>query len=163
MSKPIFIALSACLCLTGCQLFQKSPAWEKVVHTRIPITPNADVSMNYAQNLRRELHADGIESKVVTYQFRFRAPLRDDETLQRSAVIYRDNTNAKYPWWLKDETSNRPVWLPNADIATQVRFYIGHDVEILSPERDDKEILPPRHHQKKHAVSPKKKHRKKKR
>lgn len=160
MSKTLSFALSACLALTGCQIFHKSPTWNKVVHTRISVPLEGDMSKPYASALHRELKADRIEHKVVTYQFRFRSPLRDDVTMERTAVIYRDETNPKYPWWLKDETSHRPVWLPNGSTQQQIRFYIGHDVEVISPDRDDKEFSKPEHHAKKHVASKKKKKKK---
>ena len=148
MSKTISIAVSACLVLTGCQMFRKSPTWDKAVHTRIALPVEGDSSKQYADGLHREFKADRVEHKVVTYQYRYSSRLRDDATAERTAVIYRDETNPKYPWWLKDETSNRPVWLPNGSVEQQLRFYIGRDVEIIDPGHgngiEDKQIARPK-------------------
>lgn len=148
MSKPLSIALCLCLLLTGCQIFRKSPTWDKAVNTRISVPREGDTSEQYAAGLHREFRADRIEHKVVTYQYRYSSRLRQDATARRTAVIYRDDTNPKYPYWLKDETSNRPVWLPNGDTAQQLRFYVGREVEILDAERgyggENKEVVRPK-------------------
>ena len=165
MSKTLSIAVSACLVLTGCQMFRRSPVWEKAVHTRIAPASEGDSSGRYAGELRREFKADRIEHRVVTYQYRYSSRLRDEATAERTAVIYRDESNPKYPWWLKDETSHRPVWLPNGPVEQQLRFYIGREVQIVDPGHgpgDGKQIAEPRPHAKKHASS-KKKNAKKKR
>ena len=133
MSKPLALSIAACLALTGCQVFRKSPTWDKVVRTCIDLPREGETSKIYAEGLHRELHADRIEHKVVTYQYRYRSRLREDATAERTAVIYRDDTNPKYPWWLKDETSGRPRWLPNGSVEQQVRFYVGRDVQIVDP------------------------------
>ena len=165
MSKTVSLALTACLALTGCQMFRKSPTWTKVVHTRIAVPAEGDISKAYAAGLHRELKADRIAHQVVTYQYRYRSRLRDDATAERTAVIYRDDTNPAYPFWLKDETSNRPVWLPNGSAEQQIRFYVGREVQVLDPDPshgDGKEMSAPHVHGKKHAASKKKNAKKKK-
>lgn len=148
MSKKLLIALCPCLLLMGCQISRKSPAWDKVVNTRIALPREGDNSVRYAEGLHRELKADRIEHKIVTYQYRYHSRLRDDSTAERTAVIYRDDTNPKYPWWLKDQTSNRPVWLPNGSTEQQLRFYIGREVALIDAGRgsggEGKEIVPPK-------------------
>ena len=164
MSKPLSIALAACLAFTGCQMFRKSPTWAKAVDTRIALPAVGDISKEYAAGLHRAFKADHISHKVVTYQYRYSSRLREDASAERTAIIYRDDTNPTYPYWLKDETSNRPVWLPNGSVEQQLRFYIGRDVQVLDPASgsgDGKEMVAPRAHGKKHAAS-KKKHAKKK-
>ena len=141
MSKPLALCLATCVALTGCHVFHKSPVWKKVVSTRIALPPEGDASKIYAEGLHRELLAGGIEHKVVTYQYRYRSRLRHDATAERTVVIYRDDTNPKYPWWLKDESSGRPLWLPNGSVEQQLRFYVGRDVEVVSAG-DGKELLP---------------------
>ena len=135
MSKSIALSIAACLAFTGCQIFHKSPTWKKVVSTRVALPADGDSSTIYADGLHRELKASRIEHKVVTYQYRYRSPLRDDATAERTAVIYHDETNPKYPWWIKDESSGRPTWLPNGSVEQQLRFYVGRDVEVTSPDR----------------------------
>ena len=160
MSKLLPIAVCACLVLTGCQMFHKSPTWDKAVHTRIAVSGEDDASKQYADGLHREFKAGRIEHRVVTYQYRYSSRLRDDATAERTAVIYRDETNPKYPWWLKDQTSNRPVWLPNGSVEQQLRFYIGREVEIVDPARGygggDKQIVRPkmRHRQAAYIAPP---------
>ena len=134
MSKPITLSLIACFAFTGCSLFQKSPTWDRVVRTRVSLPRDGDASRIYAEGLHHELKAAGVEHKVVKYQYRFRSRLREDAIAESTAVIYRDDSNATYPWWIKDERSGRPTWLPNASVQQQIRFYVGRDVEIVGPE-----------------------------
>jgi hypothetical protein len=134
MSKPIAVSILACFTLTGCTLFQKSPTWDKVVRTRVSLPRDGDASRIYAEGLHHELKAAGVEHKVVKYQYRFRSRLREGGIAEATAVIYRDDSNAAYPWWIKDQRSGRPTWLPNGSVQQQVRFYVGRDVEIIGPE-----------------------------
>ena len=147
MSKPLALSIAACLAFTGCSVFHKSPAWARVVGTRISLAREGDVSRAYADGLHRELKAGRIKHKVVTYQYNYRSRLREDATAERTAVLYRDDAHPKYPWWLKDETSGRPLWLPNGSLEQQLRFYVGRDVEIVDPGRmsggDGKRIVAP--------------------
>ena len=131
MSKSFLFALSACLAMTGCQSFRTSPIWKKIVHARIELPREGDTSKRYAMDLHGKLTADGIEHKVVTYQYRHHTRRGDEVPVERSVVIYRDDTKAKYPWWLKDHSSNRPVWLPNGSVEEQLRFYSGREVQIV--------------------------------
>ena len=160
MSKSFLIALSACLAVTGCQSFRTSPIWKKIVHARIELPREGDTSKEYAMGLHRELTAGGIEHKVVTYQYRDHTRLRDEVTTERSVVIYRDDTKVKYPWWLKDQTSNRPVWLPNGSVEQQLRFYIGREVQVVETGHeaggDGKEIAHLHQPVEKHTASSKK-------
>ena len=145
MSKSLSLPILACFAFTGCSLFQKSPTWDKVVRTRIDVPREGDTSRIYAEGLHHELKAARVEHKVVTYQYRYRSRLRDDAIAERTAVIYRDDSNAKYPWWIKDERSGRPTWLPNAGTQQQIHFYVGRDVEIVGPD-DGKQVAPPESH-----------------
>ena len=145
--------------MTGCQSFRTSPIWKKIVHARIDLPRDGDTSKRYASGLHRELTAAGIEHKVVTYQYRYHTRLRDEVTTERTAVIYRDDTKVKYPWWLKDQSSNRPVWLPNGSVEQQLRFYIGREVQVVETGHetggDGKEIIHVHRHVKKHTASSK--------
>ena len=121
------------------------------MHTHIALPRDGDTSKLYAAGLHRELTADRIEHKVVIFRYRYNTRLRDEVTTERTAVIYRDDANPKYPWWLKDESSHRTVWLPNGSVEQQLRFYIGREVQIVDGGGDGKEIVQPRAHAKKHA------------
>ena len=130
MSKPLTFSIAACAVLAGCQIFQPSPTWKKVVNLRVALPREGDASKIYAEALDRELTANGVEHKIVTYQYRYRSRLSDAATAEHTAVIYRDDANPKYPWWLKDERRGRPLWLPNGSVEQQLEFYVGRDVEI---------------------------------
>lgn len=160
MLKTITLSIAACLAFTGCQVFQKSPTWGKVVRTHFALPRGSDTSRAYSGELHRELNAHHIENKVVTYQYRYTTRLRDYATAERTAVLYRDTTHSKYQWWLKDDTSNRPRWLPNGSLAQQVRFYMGREVEIVDPGHasggDGKEVVHKQGHAKKKAKAHKK-------
>jgi hypothetical protein len=155
MQKPLALSIAACLALTGCALSHKSPTWDKVVRTRIALPPGGDASRVYADGLHHELKAARVEHRVVTYQYRYDTRLREDAVVERTSVIYRDDSNAKYPWWIKDERSGRPTWLPNGSVQQQLRFYVGRDVEILDPGKGygggGKQVAPIKRHR--HAAA----------
>ncbi len=133
MSKPLSLSIAACIALSGCQIFHKSPTWKTVVRTRVAVPRGEDASRVYADGLHHRLQAGRVEHKVVTYEYRYRSRLRDDATAERTAVIYRDDANPKYPWWIKDESRGRPTWLPNGNVKEQLEFYVGRDVQVTSP------------------------------
>ena len=132
MQKPLALSIAVCLGLTGCQVFQKSRTWDKIskVHPG-ETTRDPDPSNAYAAKLHRALAGSGIEHKVVTYQFRYLTHLREEAVGTRTAVVYRDATNSKYPWWLKDDRLSRPFWLPNGELNKQISFYIRRTAEVL--------------------------------
>ena len=132
MQKPLALSIAVCLGLTGCQVFKKSEAWDKVSKVRPEETrKDPDPSAAYAAKLHHALAGSRIEHKVVTYQFRYLTHLREEAVGTRTAVVYRDTTNSKYPWWLKDDRLSRPFWLPNGDLGKQVAFYIRSAAEVL--------------------------------
>jgi hypothetical protein len=132
MQKPLALTIAVCLGLTGCGVFQKSPTWDKVTKVRPgETTRDPDPSAAYAAKLHRALAESGVQHKVVTYQYRYLTNLREEAVGTRTAVIYRDNTNSKYPWWLKDDRLGRPVWLPNGELNKQIGFYIRREAEVL--------------------------------
>jgi hypothetical protein len=81
--------------------------------------------------MHRVLSDDAVEHKLVTYQYRYTTRLREEAIGTRTAVIYRDNHSPNYPWWLVDERTRKPVWLPNGDVQKQVQFYAQHHTEIV--------------------------------
>ena len=144
MSKSISITLAACVALTGCQVFKKSETWDKVTKVKVDTHGSADPSKTYADQLHRELAASKVEHKVITYQYRYRTRLREEAVGQRTAVLYKDESHPDNPWYLKDEASNRPVWLPNADESKQVAFYIRRNAEVVESKDyagEGKEII----------------------
>ena len=124
MQKSASLTLAACLVLTGCQVFTRSQTWDKVTRTRIDTHGAGDESKAYADALSRELKASHVEHKVVTYQYHYRTRNHEESVGQGTAVIYRDDTHPENPWWIKDETSGRPTWLPNRDVKKQVAFFV---------------------------------------
>lgn len=129
MQKPIFLGLV--LVFTGCQAFKKSDTWSQVIKHRVDTRGVGNPSEFYAEALSRELAASRVEHRVVTYQYRIRPRLREEGVAQRTAVIYKDPAHPDYPWWLKDNLSARPVWLPNTEVSRQVAFYAQREIEII--------------------------------
>jgi hypothetical protein len=121
-----------CFGLTSCQVFEKSEIWDAVTH----VTPgdairDPDPSAAYSVKLHRVLLEQGVEHFVVTYQFHYFTHQRDEAVDTRTAVVYRDPVSSAYPWWLKDERSATPVWLPNGDLAAQISFYIRRPAQVI--------------------------------
>jgi hypothetical protein len=73
----------------------------------------------------------GVEHYVVTYQYHYYTHQYEEAVGTRTAVIYRDNVNPSYPWWLKDDRTETPVWLPNGDMNQQVSFYARRKAEVI--------------------------------
>jgi hypothetical protein len=132
--KLVFHTLALCLLFGGCQTFRKSATWETVVNTRIDTRGAADPSRAYAEGLHDVLVARGVEHKIVTYRYHYRSRTHDAAVAERSAIIYRDETYPKHPWWLKDESIGRPIWLPDGNLDKQVQSYARREVEIVSWE-----------------------------
>ncbi|MEA3187800.1 MAG: hypothetical protein QOD99_1630 [Chthoniobacter sp.] len=106
---------------SGCQLFQRSEAWDTIMHSQIPGRGDQAGNRTYAGELRHLLNEKRIENKLVT--FRYSVGTRSGPiVVQRSAVIYRDPTTPTYPWWLMDNFRSAPTWLPNEPLENQVAF-----------------------------------------
>jgi hypothetical protein len=132
MQKPLALSIAACLALTGCNVFEKSATWDKAVKVRpAETTHDPDPSNAYAAKLHEAFAADGVEHKVVVYQYHYMTRRHEQAVGTRTAVIYRDNANPNYPWWLKDDRLNNPFWLPNGDLSKQVSFYIRRPAEVV--------------------------------
>ena len=148
MPKIAALMLAACLALSGCTIFKSSHVWDVVTRTHPDVSGAADPSLAYAAHLHRVLAAEGVEHRVVTYQFHYRTLLREESIGSRTAVIYRDDTDPAHPWWLTDERLSRPIWLPNGSVEKQVAFTCRNRVEIVrlrdfSGGADGKRIIPP--------------------
>jgi hypothetical protein len=133
MQRPLAITIAAvCFGLASCQVFEKSEIWDAVTH----VTPgdsirDPDPSAAYAVKLHRVLLEQGVEHFVVTYQFHYFTHERDEAVDTRTAVVYRDPVSSAYPWWLKDERTATPVWLPNGDLSSQISFYIRRPAQVI--------------------------------
>jgi hypothetical protein len=148
MSKLALLPLTLCVLLAGCTVFKKSRAWDTVMRSRPDLRTAADPSAAYANHLHRVLSAEGIEHKIVSYEFRYRTLLREEAMGSRMAVIYRDDANPANPWWIMDERQSRPIWLPNGPVEKQVTFFIRARAEIVglrdySSEGESKTVVAP--------------------
>jgi hypothetical protein len=90
-----------------------------------------DASAAYAEKLHRVLLEQGVEHIVVTYQFHYYTNHYEEALSTRTAVVYRDEVNPRYPWWLKDDRLFTPLWLPNGDLAHQISFYAQRPAEVI--------------------------------
>lgn len=148
MRVPRLLLLPLCFVLAGCTVVRSSRTWETVIHARPDLSRAADPSAAYAEHLHRVLKAEGVEHRVITYQFRYTTRFREEAISTRTALVYRDDTHPTHPWWLADERLARPQWLPNGSIERQVSFAARHHAEIVSirdyaSSRDGKSTLPP--------------------
>ncbi len=132
MQKPLALSIAACLGFAGCHVFEKSATWEQTVRARpAETTRDPDPSDAYARKLHTVLADRGVEHQVVVYQYRYTTRLREEAVSTRTAVIYRDESNPRYPWWLKDDRSIKPFWLPNGSLDKQVSYYLRRKAEII--------------------------------
>jgi hypothetical protein len=116
-------------------MFEKSETWETVMRVRPGDTIHEpDDSAAYAEKLHRVLLEQGVEHMVVTYQFHYYTNHYEEALTTRTAVIYRDDINPHYPWWLKDDRSSMPFWLPNGDLNHQVSFYCQRPAEVIEKQ-----------------------------
>jgi hypothetical protein len=135
MQKPLALFIAIGLALTGCQVFERSPTWEAVVSVRPgDCFRQPDPSSYYAEKLHGVLVEQGVEHYVVTFQFHYQTHQYEEAVSTRTAVVYRDNVNERYPWWVKDERTESPFWLPNGDLDSQLSFYCRRKVEVLEKQ-----------------------------
>jgi hypothetical protein len=131
MLKLLLIPSLLVVTLCGCQVFRRSETWAKVTDVRVDTRGSHDPSSAYADELHRTLANDRVEHKVVTYQYRYTTRLREEAVATRTAVIYKDQNTPGYPWWLMDDRTGKPVWLPNGDVQKQVQFYLRGRAEVV--------------------------------
>jgi len=127
MFKLALLPLALSVAFAGCQVFKKSETWDRVTQVRVPLGAGEDPSSAHAQRLHEVLQAGGVEHKVVNFH-------ATNGGGSRTAVIYRDETNPRSPWWLMDSTMRQPTWLPNDSLEKQVRFAVRQPVTISSVE-----------------------------
>jgi len=130
MQRYLALSIAVCLGFTSCQVFEKSEIWESVVH----VTPgdsirDPDPSAAYAAKLHHALLEQGAEH--ITYQYHYFTHQRDEAVDTRTAIVYRDPATPAYPWWLKDDRTATPVWLPNGDLDKQISFYIRRPAQVI--------------------------------
>lgn len=134
MKSRLALVLSASLLLCGCSVFRQSPTWDSVVASRSQYHSSAslDAKDGYLNHLHQVLLNAGVEHKVVTYQFRYFNPYREESAETATAILYRDSTTPNHPWWIMDEYHHVPVWLPNWEIDAQLEFFIQRKAEVVS-------------------------------
>jgi hypothetical protein len=131
MPQALTFSIAAACVLTGCGLVRPSSTWQAVRAVRVDTRGEADPSTVYARQLSASLKAAGVPHKIVTYQFRHRTFLREEMLSTRTAVLYRDGSSVRHPWWLMDDTLRKPVWLPGEDENRQVTFYLRHPASVI--------------------------------
>lgn len=124
--------LTACLLAAGCGGLRTSPAWEKVISTRVDTRDAADPSAAYAEQISGVLKSANVEHKVITYEFHYRTKLHEDAIETRTSVLYRDPGSSRNAWWLADEQARDPVWVPGSDLDRQLEFYLHRPATVLS-------------------------------
>ena len=121
-----------CLAFAACTGSKQKTTWQKVRETK----PDKEIAGDSVEAYRKKLHnfllAEKVEHKVVTYQYRYQTRLRDEAVSTQTAIIYKDNTDPKNPWWLVNERTGKPVWLPGEDVSKQVGFYLRRKAEVLA-------------------------------
>lgn len=132
MRLQLTLSLAACLVFTGCGALHRSPTWETVISTRVDTRDSGDPSATYAEQMSGVLKSSNVEHKVVTYEFRYRTRLREDAMDTRTAVLYRDDAGGRNPWWLVDNVSRTPVWLPGENVEKQLEFYLHRPATVLT-------------------------------
>jgi hypothetical protein len=156
MKIALSFALAAALLLSGCSVFHRSPTWASVVASRSHYSDSgsADAKDGYIGHLHQVLEQEGVEHRVVTYQFHFHNVYREEGVQTATVILYRDETSPNNPWWAMDEYHHVPMWLPNGEPDYQIEFFTQHHVDIVSvrdftghaaaPASLDKTERPPR-------------------
>ncbi|HYR59415.1 MAG TPA: hypothetical protein VEO95_12330, partial [Chthoniobacteraceae bacterium] len=105
MKTAFFLTLAASLALGGCALFRRSPTWDAVVQSRSHYSDahGTGAKDGYLDQLHRVLTGMGVAHKVVTYQFHFHNVYREEGVQTATAILYRDDTTPRDPWWVMDE------------------------------------------------------------
>lgn len=131
MNKPCSITLAVCLTLTACNGSKQKSTWQQVRETKPDkVASTADPNEAYTKKLNKVLNENKVEHKVVTYQYHYKTRLREEAVGTHSAVIYKDNSDPENPWWLVNERTGKPVWLPGQDLNKQISFYLRRKAEV---------------------------------
>lgn len=132
MQKPLILSLTFAVVFTGCSAFKKSQTWQQVVDQRADQIAADTAKSGYPNRLHAVLAARNVEHKVVTYQYRYLTPLREEAVGSGQAVLYRDTTTPGAPWWATDDRASFPVWVPNGGVDQQVSFFLRHKAEVIA-------------------------------
>ena len=135
MQKSYSLALAVGLTLAACEGSKQKTTWQKVTETKPDKVAAADPGEAYTNKLHKLLTTEKVEHKVVTYQYRYQTRMRDEAVGTHSAVLYRDNSDPKNPWWLMDERLGKPVWLPGEDVNKQVAFYLRRQAQVVEQKQ----------------------------
>ena len=131
MNKPCSLALAVCLTLTACNESKQKSTWQKVRETTPDkVAATADPNEAYTKKLNKVLNENKVEHKVVTYQYRYKTRMREEAVGTHSAIVYKDNSDPQNPWWLVNERTSKPVWLPGQDLNKQISFYLRRKAEV---------------------------------
>ncbi len=132
MKRSYALTLAAGLVLAACQASKPQTTWQTVIQSRPDkVASAANPTQAYTDKLHRVLTQKKVEHKVVTYQYRYQTPLRDEAMGTQTVVLYKDDSNPQNPWWLMDERLTKPIWLPGQDVNRQVAFYSRRKVEVV--------------------------------
>ena len=133
MNKSCSLILAVTLTLAACEGSKQKTTWQKVTETKPDkiAAANTDAGESYTAKLHKVLAAEKVEHKVVTYQYHYQTRMRDEAVGTHQAVIYKDNSDPKNPWWLMDERLGKPVWLPGEDVNKQVAFYLRRNAQVV--------------------------------
>lgn len=132
MNKPAALTLAVCLTLAACEGSKQKSTWQKVTETKPDkVAASADRGEAYTAKLHKVLAAEKVEHKVVTYQYRYQTRMREEAVGTHQAVLYKDNSDPRNPWWLMDERLGKPVWLPGEDVSKQVEFYLRRTAQVV--------------------------------
>ena len=134
MKNSYSLAIAAGLALAACEGSKQKTTWEKVRETRPDKVTSADPGEAYATKLHKVLTNEKVQHKVVTYQYRYKTRMRDEAVGTHSAVLYRDDSDPRNPWWLMDERVGKPVWLPGEDVGKQVAFYLRRTAQVVEQQ-----------------------------
>ena len=135
MKNSCSLTLAACLALAACTGSKQKTTWQKVRETKPDkVAATTDPAEAYLNKLHKVLAADKVEHKVVTYQYRYQTRMRDEAVGTQTAVLYKDNSDPRNPWWLVNTRTGKPVWLPGEDVNKQVAFYMRRKAEVVAQQ-----------------------------
>lgn len=132
MKIPLSIALAASLVLCGCSVFHRSPTWDSVVASRSHYSGSVDAKDSYLNRLHQVLQSAGVEHKLVTYSIHIHNVYGEEGIQTATAILYRDETTPRNPWWVMDEYHHVPVWLPSWALDAQLEFFVKAPVDVIS-------------------------------
>jgi hypothetical protein len=134
MQKTLLYPLAFAVVFTGCTAFKSSQTWQSVVENREQRRTASKDKGTYFDRLHAVLTAENVEHKVVAYRFDFRNQKHEEAVASGLAVIYRDPTLKGSPWWIADETTVFPIWVPDGTPDQQVSFFLQRKAEVFAQQ-----------------------------